>query len=179
MLVKLLVLKKTLFGEMSAEEQDQPEVDERDPERRLLEEALQASSSGGSARPERRARRRAREVAIVVTFRSPEHGRDHRRDIGLPLAEARDHTSMPEHDDAVREPDHVRHVVRDDEHSEAPVGGAPNRVENDLGLAGAESRGRLVHQEHARRPLHRSRDRDGLTLAAREVAHADPGSRAR
>lgn len=77
---------------------------------------------------------------------------------------------LEHHGDAVREVRHDPHVVRDQQHPRAGVGGQPPQQIQDLGLNGdVERGGRLVRDEQARRVRDRHGDDHALPLPAGEL----------
>ena len=73
---------------------------------------------------------------------------------------------MTENLDAVRDSEHLRHVVTDENDSDALVANLPDQVEHASGLHDAQGRRGFVHEDDAVRPHRGARDRNRLTLPA-------------
>jgi hypothetical protein len=109
---------------------------------------------------------------IAAARRRPLHRSALRDELGYSLkvrVGARELT----HDPAARKHDHLvshRHrllqIVHDQDNGLASVASAPDLIEHLLGLADGERGRRLVEDQAARPVDDRSRDRDGLLLAA-------------
>ena len=74
--------------------------------------------------------------------------------------------------DAVRDLQHVDHVVRDQQHGDALVGEPADQVEHLRRLRHTERGRGLVEQHDLGVPQHGLRDRDGLALPAGQAGHA-------
>jgi hypothetical protein len=77
------------------------------------------------------------------------------------------------HGDAMRELEHARDVVADDQHRETAVGGGGDGLVDDRGLLRPERRGRFIHQDRGGRPGDRAGHGECLALTARQVPDRD------
>src|SRR6266480_1433050 len=73
--------------------------------------------------------------------------------------------------DAVRDLEHVRHVVADQDDRQAPAAQPLDQGEHLAGLADAQRGGRLVQDDDLGTERGRARDRDGLALPAGQSLH--------
>src|SRR5262245_44717531 len=78
-------------------------------------------------------------------LRAADHGGDDPRDRRVRRGHLLRDGAVPQHDDPVRELQHPRHVVGDDEDAQPSVGRGADRADDDVRLARPERGGRLVH----------------------------------
>src|ERR1700677_1745861 len=78
--------------------------------------------------------------------------------------------ALDEHDKVVAGGHRVMRIVRDEDDAHALVLGVIDKPQNGRRLFDAKSRGRLIEDQHFRAEIHRSADRDYLTLAAGQSA---------
>src|ERR1700728_297832 len=111
------------------------------------------------------------EVALMshaFLDRSTGHRRHQPVYIGVLRRELRHASSETENLDAVRDGEHLGHVVTDEDDGDALVTNLPDQVEHASGLHNAQGRRGLVHEDHAVGPHRGARNRDRLTLPAGE-----------
>ena len=89
----------------------------------------------------------------------------------------RDGHAVPEDGDALGEVAHLGEAMRDVDDQHARRREAPREIEQPLGLARGERRGRLVEDEDRRVASKRLGDLDHLTLGERQPADLDVGAR--
>src|SRR5579872_2134274 len=82
-----------------------------------------------------------------------------------------DLAAAPHYHHAVANREDVGHSVRDQDDRHARIAQSADEIEHFGDLAYRNRRGRLVHQHHLRLRKPRSGDGDGLSLAARHLAH--------